>query len=343
MKYTTLFIFFLFTFTDIHSQTASVFELMQRDSIVDLYVKMNWKEFEKKKMDKAYVAGELHFQKRDGNILSLTVNVRARGNMRLNICTFPPVKLKFNKGELSSLQLKPLNEIDLVHHCHSGDQYEQFVLREYLAYKLYQQLSPYSYKVQLVRIHYVDENGITYRESCIGYVVENSEELVARLGATRNKTSTMTYNALDKPTMLRVCLFEYMIGNTDWAVKNRHNLEFIGVPGIPFLVAVPFDFDYSGLVGAPYAAHHASIKLPSVTVRYYQGKCAPPEEVKNVISEFVQKKKDLLHLCNTIPGMDERSKKYATDYLTEFFTIIENPKKVENQILSHCDMWPAEN
>src|SRR5688572_17117566 len=177
MKYLALGIFFLFTL-DIHSQDASVFVLMQSESIVDLYLKMNWKEFEKKKMDKAYMPGELHFITKHGNILSLSVNARARGNMRLNICTFPPVKLKFNKGELATFELKPLNEIDLVHHCHSGDQYEQFVLREYLAYKLYQQLSPYSYNVQLVRIHYVDENGIESRESCIGYVVENSEELV---------------------------------------------------------------------------------------------------------------------------------------------------------------------
>ena len=141
MKYTILFLFILFRFADLQSQTVSVFELMKSDSIVDLYLKTNWKEFDKKKMDKAYQAGELHFITNRGDILSTTINARSRGNMRLNICTFAPVKLKFNKEELATVNLKPMNELDLVHQCHMGDQYEQFVMREYLAYKLYQQLA----------------------------------------------------------------------------------------------------------------------------------------------------------------------------------------------------------
>jgi hypothetical protein len=74
-----------------------------------------------------------------------------------------------------------------------------------------------------------------------------------------------------------VALFEFMIGNTDWFIQNRHNLEFVVVPGHNLLVPIPYDFDYSGLVNAPYAVHHTSLELPSVEIRYYQGWCYSEE------------------------------------------------------------------
>ncbi len=198
-------------------------------------------------------------------------------------------------------------------------------------------------QTQLVRLHYLKPDGTLAHETAVGFIVENTEEMASRLNARRIKTPVISQNSIDRKSFLRVCIFQFMIGNTDWFIKNRHNIEFIGVPGIPYLVTVPFDFDYSGLVGAPYASHHESLKLSSVLTRYYQGNCEPKEEVISILNEFLDKKEKLLKIAEGIPGMDERSAKYAVDYLSEFFTIIENPKKVENFILSHCGMWPVEN
>ncbi|MGB3079375.1 MAG: hypothetical protein WBB31_09900, partial [Saprospiraceae bacterium] len=107
------------------------------------------------------------------------------------------------------------------------------------------------------------------------------------------------------------------------------------------LVTVPYDFDYSGLVDAPYAAHHESLKLSSVTVRYYQGWCQTDEEVKDAVKIFEDQKEKILGMCDHIQGLSERSKKYTREYLQDFFDIIENPRKFENQIMKHCDMWPT--
>ena len=153
----------------------------------------------------------------------------------------------------------------------------------------------------------------------------------------------MSQNAVEKTTFLQTCLFQYMIGNTDWNVKNRHNLEFIQVPGYSYLVPVPYDFDYAGLVSAPYAAHHESINLASVSMRYYQGKCVSKEEADKAIQTFLTKKERLLAICHEVPGLSERSIKHVTGYLNEFFEILENPKKTENYILNHCDRWPLDH
>lgn len=339
-----LFLFvFVISVSCLAGQSASLLEVMQRDSAIDLFLTLDWKELHKKKKDKIYLPAHCSFVTKSGDSMAFDMKVRARGNMRLNICSYPPLKLKFDKADLENRSLKTLNELDIVNHCQSGEQYDQLILREYLAYKLYEEISPFCFKTQLVRLHYLKPDGCKADEATVGYIVENTEELVARLSAKRTKTPVISQNGIDRKSFLRVCVFQFMIGNTDWFVKNRHNLEFIGVPGIPFLVPVPFDFDYSGLVGAPYASHHESLKMTSVLTRYYQGNCEPKEDVLSILNEFHDKKESLLKIAREIPGMNERSVKYAVDYLTEFFMIIENPKKVENYILRHCGMWPVEN
>ena len=336
-------LFFLWIILDLSGQSNSVFSLIQQDSVVNIFLDMDWKELSRKKREKVYLPARLKFQTKANEPFSIDMKVRARGNMRLDICSSPPLKIKFDKAGLANRSLAPHNEIDLVNRCHTGDMYDQFILKEYLAYKLYQEISPYSFQVQLVRLHYQNPDGLPAYPPAVAFLVENTEELVARVGGRKNKTDVMSRNALDSESLLKVCLFQYMIGNTDWFIQNRHNLEFIAVPGHPLLITVPFDFDYSGLVSAPYAAHHESIELPSVSVRYYQGKCAPPEEVYAALSLFKDKKEILLNMHKQIPGISDQSIKHVQGYLEDFFTIIENPKKTENHILRHCDMWPVEN
>lgn len=323
------------------AQQPSLLHTLRQDSVIDLHLTLDWRKVEKEKREKAYHPCGVKVILAHHDTLSMPGKVRARGNMRLDICSFPPLKLKFDKGELARHQLSGLNEMDLVYPCHSGEQYEQLLLREYLAYRIWEILSPYHFKTQLVRLHYYNEDGTSAYDSTSAILVENTEEVVDRLGGRRNKTPVISQNAVDRLSMLSVTLFQFMIGNTDWFILNRHNLEFVGIPGHTLLVTIPYDFDYSGLVLAPYAAPHISLDLPSVTIRYYQGWCYTPEEVMSALQVFFDNKEKILALPYTIPGLNERSIKHTTTYLREFYDIIETPQKLKNQILRHCDMWPV--
>ncbi|HZV70051.1 MAG TPA: hypothetical protein VFG10_10925 [Saprospiraceae bacterium] len=322
-------------------QSESFLQKIKQDSAVDLYLTLDWKDMERHKKDKTYLPGQIKIHTAGGDSLNLDLKMRTRGHMRLEICSYPPIKLKFDKSDLAAHSLSSMNEMDLVHHCHEGDLYDQYLLREYMCYKLFELISPYHFHAQLVRLHYKNPDGKEAHDQAYAFLVENGEELADRLHAKLNKSKIVSTNGLEKMPFLKVCLFEYMIGNTDWYIPARHNLEFIGVPAYRILVTVPFDFDYSGLVDAPYAAHHETIKLPSVTIRYYQGWCQTPEEVNDALKIFREQKETILGMCDHIHGFNERSKKYTRDYLEDFFNIIENPKKLENQIIKHCDMWPV--
>ncbi len=90
--------------------------------------------------------------------------------MRLQICSIPPLKVKFEKSDLAAHQLSPLNELDLVQPCHDADQYYQYILKEYLAYKLWELVSPYSFRTQLVKIHYTNPDGTDAHDASYGFL-----------------------------------------------------------------------------------------------------------------------------------------------------------------------------
>lgn len=323
------------------SQDVSFLQHIRQDSCPDLHIALNWRTLEKQKKEKAYHTCQTKILIQGRDTLHLPARIKTRGNMRLSICAYPPLKLKFDKADLARCHLSDLNEMDIVHPCHDGETYDQFLLREYMAYKIWEIVSPYHFKTQLVRLHYHNEDGSAAHESSYAILVENAEEVADRLGARRNKTPVISHNAIDRLPMLHVALFQFMIGNTDWHITSRHNLEFFGVPGHSLLVTVPYDFDYSGLVSAPYAAPHLSLDLPSVSIRYYQGWCYEEEEVARVLQVYHDNKERILALPSMIPGLDERSVKHTTDYLNDFYDIIENPHKLKHQIIRHCDMWPV--
>ena len=330
------------SFSVLEAQEISLLSGIKQDSALDVYLTLDWKSLEKNKKDKTYSHASIRLDDGMDSIVA-EVKVRTRGHMRLEICSYPPLKLKFDKSTLARNGFSEYNELDIVHPCHSNPVYEQYLLREYLAYKLWELVSPYYFRVQLIRLHYLNEDGTTAHDPTYAFLVEHMEELVTRYAGRITKMQVIASTAVEKESMLKVALFEFMIGNTDWFILNRHNLEFVGIPGHSLLVTIPYDFDYSGLVSAPYAAHHESLDLSTVDVRYYQGWCHTQEEVDNVLSTFREKKQAILSLPYHIQGFDERSVKHTTAFLHGFFDVIETPAKLKNQVIKHCDMWPVSN
>ena len=91
------------------------------------------------------------------------IKVKTRGNFRKNPtnCNFPPLKLDFKKDELENSIFEGQNRLKLVTHCRSGNmEYDQYVIQEYLAYRIYNIITNKSFKVRLARVNYIDNHGI---------------------------------------------------------------------------------------------------------------------------------------------------------------------------------------
>ena len=204
---------------------------------------------------------------------SIPVGVKPRGKLRRRICDFPPLKLKVDKDEAQARMLEDHRKMKLVTHCMHGNGSRNLVLREYLAYQLYRELTDAAFEVQLVKVVYQDDQKLKRRWERYGMFIEPNAQLARRLGG---KVETLYHCAPDETDREQedlMAAFQMMIGNQDYTVKGSHNVKWIRRRADSTLVPVPYDFDYSGFVDAHYAVPlPAYPQLESIRDRMYIGR-----------------------------------------------------------------------
>ncbi len=271
--------------------------------------------------------------------------IGTRGNFRLSKrnCDFPPLRLNVKKGEVVGTLFEIQDKIKLVSPCKlKQDYWQQYVLSEYLVYRMFNALTPRSFRVRMAQITYVDETGEDETFTRYAFLIEDDSELAKRNGFIKWDWPGGQLNPvlLDKGHAILVEFFQYMIGNTDWSGAEMHNMELLRDPnGRPF--PVPFDFDFSGIVDARYAVPDQSLPIRSVRDRHFRGFC--PDQVgrqtdqyQAVIDLFKENKAEIYGLWQSMDGLEPDRLKDTTEYLDEFFEILDDPDKVQREILDQC-------
>ncbi|MFC6225241.1 hypothetical protein ACFP2F_18485 [Hymenobacter artigasi] len=274
----------------------------------------------------------LSYRAGNGSMQTLAVQVQVRGNRRKDptVCGFPPLLVKFPPPNGQSTLFGPVAELKLTTHCLS----DNYTLREYLVYKLYNVLTDLSYRVRLCRITYRDNNGRASTSVHYGFFLENTEAL-----ARRNQTTVIpkplfiTMDNLDRPATATMVMFQFMIGNTDWSVPYRHNIRLLtrsrNTPPIP----VAFDFDYSGLVMAPYAVPPEQLGITSVRQRLFRGFGFPPETHAAIRDLFNTRRAALYNVYLACPYLGRDEQDFATHFLDGFYKTLNDPKDFERRIV----------
>jgi len=285
--------------------------------------------------DKAWLPGSLQITEGKTVLHEWPIEVQTRGRMRRNYCTYPPLKIRFLPVPEND-SLAELQEIKMVWACKDNTDGEQLILKEYLMYRLYNLLTEQSFQVQLASLTLNDSGKWGWSRTGFAFFIEPDESLAQRLGGRPYKPRVMSPQGLDSLAFDRMCLFEYMIGNTDWGVHTRHNVRLIGFASdLP--VPVPYDFDYSGAVDASYAVPQKGLGILSVKERYYIGVCRDPDFYEQILALFRDRRTAMLQECLDFPHLNKRSREHVTAYLESFFKILDNPGKVRTEILKHCD------
>ncbi len=306
-------------FEYLHSQTGN-FPVWELDT--------DWSSLVRGKMNEKYQPGVLRFTHADGQNVQWDIRLRARGNMRKQVCHFPPVKIKLPKDGLSALGLNPDgNDLKMVLQCRSGSLEAEWLLKEWIAYQIYECISPAAYRTQLLQIQ--GREGGKEKVKLYAFLIEDADEMSGRIGARFVRQSTIRVSGLERETYVRMCFFQYMIANTDWSIPNRHNLGFIAAPQYSGIVPVPYDFDYSGLVQTSYAVPHESLPIKSVGERYFQGRNVTEEEALAAARFFISKRKEIIERCTTTSHLEDKTKKAVERFLVYFFEQIEDEKRVK--------------
>ena len=281
----------------------------------------------------------------DPSGVSLPVAVSLRGLTRRTkeICDFPPLRIDFTSPPPATSIFAGQRRLKLVTHCRKSEAFQQHVLLEYAAYRMYNLLTPRSFRARLANIDYRDSDGKPLA-SRVGFFIENLNAVAERNGTRRAQGGErIPMSFLSPADAGRYALFQHMIGNHDWSMRAGppgddccHNAELIGTLAPGATIPLPYDFDFSGLVDAPYATPPDVLRLNNVRQRQFRGYCTHNAQTAAAAAEMRAARPAILAALNEVPGLDGRSRGKAAAYLKGFFAEIATDESVASRTLKRC-------
>lgn len=272
----------------------------------------------------------------------LPVQLGSRGHLRLNTrtCDFVPIRVEFPKEGIEDTPFDGQTNLKLGTHCQGDKEFDQYVLREYLSYRLSNLVTPRSFRARLARGTYVDAKTKKTIATRNALFLEHDNDVARRLGGRDVSLPRIEFKDLDPDALTTMMLLNYMIGNTDYSIYALHNVKIVQDKKRT-LVPVPYDNDMSGLVRPPYAIPDPRLRIRSVTERLYRGPCRTVEEFNTAAEQFRAKKADMFALIDGQKELAGSHKSEMKDYLEPFFKVIESPEAIKKNLVNGCKPLPT--
>lgn len=280
-----------------------------------------------------------------GAIVEFDVGIKTRGHFRRNkeICTFAPLRLNFKKSVTKDTEFDHQDKLKLVTHCRKyPKRYQQTIVAEYLAYRMFNILTDKSFRARLAQVTYIDTDDASSEFESLAILIEDEDRLAARTGQPVVDVELADLAELRPDFTNLTAVFHYFIGNTDFSPKSSspdtrccHNHRLFAREG-ELYYSVPYDFDQSGLVNAPHAAPNPRFELGSVKERLYRGRCEFIPYLPESLALFRDKRAEIELLVEQQVELAERDKKNMLRYIEDFYATINNPKMVEWEFVRKC-------
>jgi hypothetical protein len=256
--------------------------------------------------------------------------VRTRGIYRLFHCDLIPIRLRFSDSTSRGTLFHGLGRPKLVNACRNSRDYEQYVLEEYAIYRVLRLLTPISLSARLLRVTYEDTTGRVRPMTLYAFVTEDPDRFAERLGGTYIVQNRML-GQLSLPDVALFGVFQYFIGNTDWSMVARHNVALLKVGDVSHPLS--YDFDWSGVIDAPYAVPNKQLDTRSVTQRLYRAFCVPSEFTDSVLTKFEAVRDSITAIYRSIPGLEPKSVERTLSYYNEFYQAIANHQRFIHRVV----------
>jgi len=312
--------------------------LFGKNSIIDIDLITNMKKLRKDHSESKYQKAILIYRtKQDTTILN--TEIRTRGNFRKqrSICNFPPIQMRFDSVSAIGTIFQGQTRLKMVTHCRTNRKpYLQNMFQEYLIYRTLNIITDSSYRVRLARIRYIDKKGRTDTIVSYTFFKERSRDLAIRLGGKTLKVKRVHPTRTIHSHMNKISLFQYMIGNTDWSVRYLHNIKIIATDSKRLPIAIPYDFDWSGAVFAPYSEPNEVFDIKSVRERVYRGYVVQDKILYRNIRIFNRKKEMIYELYNNFELLTESERKQTLKYYNQFYRIINRPASLKHNIIKEA-------
>ena len=272
----------------------------------------------------------------NGAAHTVPVTLNARGHLRrmARICDHVPLKLTLPAGQMKGTVFQGQEAVKLVVQCRNNSDSEQHLLREYLAYRVMNTLTPRSFRARLARVTYQDPAGQPLGTR-YGMLLEDADDVARRMDGRQVEFPRTAFANLHRETLDAMMLFQYLLGNTDFSIYALHNVVLVMTPD-RLLYPVPYDFDISGLVDPPYAIPDKRLPIKDVSERLYRGPCRTVEQLAPSLAHFRAQRDRVLALPDTIADLNKDSREDSRKFLNSFYEAIENPKDLKKLFVDTC-------
>lgn len=318
------------------AQLPGASPLFKETAPLSIGLKISFSEAKDTKSDSSFIATELSFKNKDGAHDSVRVKIKARGHYRLQHCYFPPLKVKIQKSDAKGTVFQGNRNLKLVLPCQRSKHNNTPLLREFLCYKIYEQVAPYYFNTRLVEVDLVEiKKSKRVDHHLKGILIEDADDVAKRYNAKVIENKNIHPRNYNDTTALRFELFEFLIANTDWSMIYEHNSNTFFKNGS--YIPVPYDFDMSGLVNAPYAVVDVNLSITQATDRLYRGFCRAEPIVNFVRKDIIEKEKAIFGVVDQYASLfSEMDVAETRNFLKDFFEILKDDAKFKEVILSKC-------
>lgn len=312
----------------------TIFQHLSQEDYSEMTLELNFDElFEQLKTDNEHKA-QLIMKSNTAGVAALEVKIKPRGVFRRYNCDIPPLRFNFSKKELEALGLdREYDKLKLVAPCFDDPESEQQLLKEYWAYQFYNQITPASFQVHLVKITYVNTGAEKFHREQWAFFIEGKDELASRLGGTVVDQYGTSPTELEPISYQQTMLFNYMIGNEDWDLEANRNITLVQLAEDAPLILIPYDFDYSVFVSPSYLKGAKHIDQQDIYERILIGQFKDIETLTETAETFQRTEELILASFQAFTPLQQEHKSSMHKYLQDFFSLLENEKKLARQLL----------
>lgn len=299
-----------------------------------LKIKLNYsnKNLNKNTNDSTFIKSKLIFFEKKIN-KEIQVSLRARGNFRRKHCYFTPVKIKIKKSDALNTIFSDNRTLKLVLPCKNNRDKNDNILKEFIAYKIYEIISLYYFKTRRLEVDYTNQKnkkGINY--NLAGFLIEDDDKVAKRFDGkiVKRKISPL---AMDDFNSVNLSFFNFLIGNTDFSSAHQHNGKLLFYE--KKIIPIPYDFDLTGWVKPKYGLGITNRLGYSFEERNYIGFKRGKNIYSKVRNHYLRLKEKIFNTVELYESEFKYKKSYnlMMDYLRGFYEILEDDKLYDNLII----------
>jgi len=317
-------------------QAGKADTLFLSDDILKVELRSDFTAIQKDRSEEpVYHEGELIYRTGNGDHVKLSVRVMVRGNFRRDPkhCEFPPLYVNFRKSEVKNTIFDNQNRIKLVTHCQSRED----LIEEYMVYKMYNQVTKRSMKARMARIIYYDTKADSVLFTNYSFFIEDKDK-VAERNNSKETLKFMTPFSLDKESYMKLTFFQYMIGNRDWYVSSRKNIDLMqpdDTSQAPY--AIPYDFDFCGMIDADYTKPQGVPKEKLSERRIYKGICYSEGELNEVFDFYRRLRPAFVSIIKSQKYLSAYTRRQDIRYIGYFYKVIGDKNLLSKEFLERCE------